>query len=254
MRDGAHGARGAAGRLGRRARPGPARGARCCCTGRPGRATPTRTCWPLRRESGRRSCCGCAARCSATGCGCWWSARRAARPWSSTSTRASWRAGGRGGATVRSAAGRGRRLDGRVPAAVGRRPGGGRRGGAGRGSRPGLLLARCTVSAVRDGSRVEPDALPALLPEPLRERLAEAAERADPAADLTLNIACPECGAATRAELDVAAYLWTELDAWARDLLLDVHLLATAYGWSEPEVLALSPLRRRYYLELCADA
>ena len=40
------------------------------------------------------------------------------------------------------------------------------------------------------------------------------------------------------------------LDAWARATLLDVHLLATAYGWSEPEVLALSALRRRYYLEL----
>ncbi|MFE6990250.1 hypothetical protein ACFVFN_19020, partial [Streptomyces pharetrae] len=83
--------------------------------------------------------------------------------------------------------------------------------------------------------------------------IAEAAEAADPAADVTLNVACPECGRATRAELDIASYLWTELDAWARDLLLDVHLLATAYGWSEPEILALSPLRRRYYLELCAD-
>lgn len=80
------------------------------------------------------------------------------------------------------------------------------------------------------------------------------AEDADPGAELTLEIACPECGAATPAELDIAAYLWTELDAWARDLLLDVHLLASAYGWSEPEILALSPLRRRYYLELCADA
>ena len=72
-------------------------------------------------------------------------------------------------------------------------------------------------------------------------------------ADLVIDVACPECGEATRAELDIASYLWTELDAWARDVLLDVHLLATAYGWSEPEILALSPTRRRYYLELCAD-
>ncbi|MFD0428254.1 hypothetical protein ACFQ60_09340 [Streptomyces zhihengii] len=72
-------------------------------------------------------------------------------------------------------------------------------------------------------------------------------------ADVTLSIACPECGEATPAELDITSYLWTELDTWARDLLLDVHLLASAYGWSEPEILALSPTRRRYYLELCAD-
>lgn len=113
----------------------------------------------------------------------------------------------------------------------------------------GALLARCLVSAVHDGVAVAADELPG----PVQRRIADAVEAADPGADLALNVACPECGAATRAELDIASYLWTELDAWARDVLLDVHLLATAYGWSEPEILALSPLRRRYYLELCAD-
>ena len=111
------------------------------------------------------------------------------------------------------------------------------------------LLARCVTDAVRDGRSVSADELPAAV----RRRIAEAAEAADPGGDVTLTIACPECGEDTRAELDIASYLWTELDAWARDLLLDVHLLATAYGWSEPEILALSPLRRRYYLELCED-
>ncbi|WP_328869531.1 hypothetical protein OHT76_05095 [Streptomyces sp. NBC_00287] len=111
------------------------------------------------------------------------------------------------------------------------------------------LLERCLVSAVQDGSAATADALPA----PVQRRIAEAVEAADPGADVTLNVACPDCGQATRAELDIASYLWTELDAWARDVLLDVHLLATAYGWSEPQILALSPLRRRYYLELCAD-
>ncbi|WP_413797675.1 hypothetical protein [Streptomyces iranensis] len=116
------------------------------------------------------------------------------------------------------------------------------------------LLVRCIVSVHRSGRLVPADRLPAAeLPEPVQRRLAEAAERADPAVDVTLNVACPECGEATRAELDIASYLWAELDHWARDLLLDVHLLATAYGWSEPQILALSPLRRRYYLELCAD-
>ncbi|MEH0422087.1 T4 family baseplate hub assembly chaperone [Streptomyces sp. B21-083] len=121
---------------------------------------------------------------------------------------------------------------------------------AGRAADPrGALLARCLVSAAHDGAAVSATDLPVTV----QRRIAEAVEAADPGADLALNVACPECGAATRAELDIASYLWTELDAWARDVLLDVHLLATAYGWSEPEILALSPLRRRYYLELCAD-
>ncbi|KUL36503.1 hypothetical protein ADL22_23905 [Streptomyces sp. NRRL F-4489] len=115
-----------------------------------------------------------------------------------------------------------------------------------------LLAARCALTAHRSGQEAAADDL-ARLPDAVLKRFAEAAEQADPGAELTLEIACPQCGAATPAELDIAAYLWTELDAWARDLLLDVHLLASAYGWSEPEILALSPLRRRYYLELCAD-
>ncbi|QKW11090.1 hypothetical protein HUT18_22430 [Streptomyces sp. NA04227] len=113
-----------------------------------------------------------------------------------------------------------------------------------------VLLERCVRSALREGRPARPDALPPTV----QRAIAEAAEQADPGADITLAVNCPECGAATRAELDIASYLWTELDAWARDVLLDVHLLARAYGWSEPEILALSPLRRRYYLELCADA
>ena len=117
-----------------------------------------------------------------------------------------------------------------------------------------LLWRAALFRRVRDGEAVPAERLAALLPERVQRRLAEAAEQADPAADVTLNVACPECGEATPAELDIASYLWTELDTWARDLMLDVHLLATAYGWSEPEILALSPLRRRYYLELCADA
>jgi hypothetical protein len=112
------------------------------------------------------------------------------------------------------------------------------------------LLSRCTLSAVHDGEQVGCEALP----ERVQRRMAELAEQADPAADLTLSVSCPQCGHTTPSALDIASYLWAELDSWARDVLLDVHLLASAYGWTEPSILALSPLRRRYYLELCADA
>ena len=40
------------------------------------------------------------------------------------------------------------------------------------------------------------------------------------------------------------------MEGRAKRLLMDVHLLARAYGWSEAEVLALSPARRRFYLEM----
>ena len=40
----------------------------------------------------------------------------------------------------------------------------------------------------------------------------------------------------------------------ARQTLLDVHLLASTYGWTEPDILAVPPLRRRHYLELAGYA
>ncbi|WP_433727439.1 hypothetical protein ACQP2Y_12405 [Actinoplanes sp. CA-051413] len=72
---------------------------------------------------------------------------------------------------------------------------------------------------------------------------------ADPQADVVLSLACWSCGHEWDAPFDVAAYLWMEVDAYARRLLFDVHSLASAYGWSEAEVLAVSPARRRFYLD-----
>ena len=111
-----------------------------------------------------------------------------------------------------------------------------------------VLLAACVLSSTVDGAAA------AELPPPVQERLAEAVADADPRADIRLDVPCPDCGQHTLAVLDIASALWTELDAWARGTLLDVHLLAAAYGWTEPDVLALSPLRRRYYLELAGHA
>ena len=35
-------------------------------------------------------------------------------------------------------------------------------------------------------------------------------------------------------------------------MLLDIHTLAAAYGWSEQSILDLPPRRRQAYLELAA--
>ncbi|WP_199512591.1 hypothetical protein [Nucisporomicrobium flavum] len=109
-----------------------------------------------------------------------------------------------------------------------------------------VLLAACVVEATRRQRPARADQLPA----EVRRLVAEACAAADPRADITLAVACAMCGHRTAAALDIGAVLWAELDTWARGLLLDVHLLARTYGWTEAEVFALSPLRRRYYLEL----
>ncbi|MEZ5628223.1 MAG: hypothetical protein R3E34_11960 [Rhodocyclaceae bacterium] len=62
------------------------------------------------------------------------------------------------------------------------------------------------------------------------------------------GLACPACAHETEVSFDIASYLWEELDSHARRLLDDVHALAGAYGWSEPQILALSDARRAAYL------
>jgi hypothetical protein len=82
--------------------------------------------------------------------------------------------------------------------------------------------------------------------EVLGERLAET----DPTAETLLDFACAACGHRWREPLDIAAWLWAEIEARARRLLYDVHTLAAAYGWTEREILSLSEPRRAHYLEL----
>jgi hypothetical protein len=79
--------------------------------------------------------------------------------------------------------------------------------------------------------------------------VAAAVEQADPLADLILDVVCDSCGHPSTVPFDIAAFLWEEIEARARGLLDEVHLLAQAYGWSEADILALSEARRSAYLE-----
>ena len=105
------------------------------------------------------------------------------------------------------------------------------------------LLARCMRNAPADAG--------ALPPEIVRE-IEDALEAADPNADLAFDVHCEACGHTGSAQLDAGELLWDEVDARARALLGEVHLLASAYGWSEGEILGLSTARRAAYLSMVA--
>jgi hypothetical protein len=111
-----------------------------------------------------------------------------------------------------------------------------------------ILLERCVLSAKRD----DRDIAPSDLPPAVVSEVAKTLTAADAEADLVLNVACSACGQRSAIPFDIALFLWEELDAWAERLLREVHTLATYYGWSEREILELSPVRRRRYLELAA--
>jgi hypothetical protein len=100
------------------------------------------------------------------------------------------------------------------------------------------------MRACLDGDVPSDDTLSAMI-----DAAGEALDAADPWADIALDLPCPACGQAMSASFDIAAYVWDELDTRARALLDDIHTLATAYGWTEPEILALSDTRRAAYLD-----
>ena len=82
------------------------------------------------------------------------------------------------------------------------------------------------------------------------DAVARALSDADPGGDLTVAVTCPECGASWEAAFDPAAYLLREIDAAAIGTLREIDALASAYGWSESEILSLSRARRGTYLRM----
>jgi len=109
-----------------------------------------------------------------------------------------------------------------------------------------MLMRRCIVSASLNGTERTIDDLPAAVTDALSRRM----EDADPLAVIELQATCPECGHVDTALLDAGAVVWTEVCSEADRLLREIDVLARRYGWTEQQVLALSPRRRRAYLDL----
>lgn len=107
------------------------------------------------------------------------------------------------------------------------------------------MLQRC-IQQVTERNR---DITGQPLPEALLEAVLEGMEQADPQGNMELDLTCPACDKRWQSPFDIVTYLWTELEAWGQRLLGDIHVLASAYGWTEADILAVSPWRRRHYLE-----
>jgi hypothetical protein len=84
------------------------------------------------------------------------------------------------------------------------------------------------------------------------EAVIEATYACDPQIAMLLDLECAECGEAWSAPLDCVGFLWTEIGGLAQRLLDEVHLLASAYGWPEAHILAMSAVRRGFYVERTA--
>jgi hypothetical protein len=114
------------------------------------------------------------------------------------------------------------------------------------GAARALLLEQCIRSAERRGDEITA----AQLPESVVERISARMSEADPQADIQLALKCPVCSDEWNAAFDIESFFWIEINAWAARILGEVHILASAYGWSEQEILRVSAWRRECYLNL----
>lgn len=102
--------------------------------------------------------------------------------------------------------------------------------------------ARCALAAAVTGAD-----------HPGAELVAEAdrwLDRHDPMAKIEIELACAFCSAHWARPFDIVEHLWTALHGAGQSLLREVHLLASAYHWSERDILALPPARRRAYIAM----
>lgn len=120
-----------------------------------------------------------------------------------------------------------------------------------------LLAERCVLQPSRNGvgrtsvcSPAEQTEVRPTLSEETITRLAERIGEYAPDSETPLDFTCPSCGHQWRAFFDIAAFFWAEIAAQARRLRREVHLLASAYGWREADILAMSARRRQAYLEM----
>ena len=108
------------------------------------------------------------------------------------------------------------------------------------------LLTACIIEAKKDGNSYNVDDLP----DEVLEQLDEQMSNEDPQANIQMNLSCPCCTHKWEAPFDIVNYLWIEIDHWAKHILQEIALLAAAFGWSESEILKMSPRRRQLYLEI----
>jgi hypothetical protein len=114
---------------------------------------------------------------------------------------------------------------------------------------PGRVLQRRCLTVAAGGVPADP----AVMPADLLERVERTISEADPLAEVIIALVCPECGMSFESDLDLGSFVWAEVEAQAKRLLHEVDTLARVYGWTEPEVLALSEGRRSAYVRLALD-
>lgn len=108
------------------------------------------------------------------------------------------------------------------------------------------VFKRCVLEIRQGGNPIAVGEVP----ESAIERICDLVGSSDPQADVQLGVECLSCGKGWKAPFDVTSFFWKEISVRARRALSEVHVLATAYGWKESDILRMGAARRDFYLQM----
>jgi hypothetical protein len=109
-----------------------------------------------------------------------------------------------------------------------------------------IIIKRCVLEAEVDGKPVEVEELS----EDTKSMLICSMAESDPQAEISLDLQCPSCRHKWQMLFDIVTFFWKEISRQARRLLMEVHTLASSYGWREVDILSMSSARRNSYLKM----
>ncbi|MFI1292470.1 hypothetical protein ACH4VM_29065 [Streptomyces sp. NPDC020792] len=114
----------------------------------------------------------------------------------------------------------------------------------GRAPADSLHALACDTCLALRVPRLGPDAL---------DRLADAWEVLDPAGSMRVDLLCAGCEREIAADADPADFVARDLDLLVDELMREVDVIASGYGWTEDAILAMPAPRRRRYVELIVE-
>lgn len=109
-----------------------------------------------------------------------------------------------------------------------------------------VMRRSCIVKASHAHNEVPVEALSETLLDAVGERVIEL----DPQVETRFSLTCAVCDTKFSAVFEAVEFVWCEIVALAANTLEEVVLLARAFGWSERDILQMTPRRRQRYLDM----
>ncbi|GAX60152.1 hypothetical protein SCALIN_C05_0237 [Candidatus Scalindua japonica] len=109
-----------------------------------------------------------------------------------------------------------------------------------------LLVERCLVKVASNEKEITINQLS----DDDIDKLAEHMAKSGLQEEILINLQCALCNHKWQMNFDIETFLWNDISVHAKRLLQEVHALAFSYKWREKDILTMSSVRRRHYLEM----